>query len=178
MDTNLIWNTYIEMGEKAFKHGQYDVAESMLRAAIKEAPTLKKGPIPLPQVLENLAEIFCKQKRYLKCERQFKRTLSLYMRDGAENNPDVCRILYKMARLYLLQGKYSLADLWFARGLESGRNCTLLDQDTHAKWILELVRLWHSAGETNTAMKAYQEVLMLRIDMNPQAQPIQDDFAP
>lgn len=178
MDTNLIWNTYIEMGEKAFRHGQYEVAESMLRAAIKEAPALKKGPIPLPQVLENLAEIFCKQERYLKCERQFKRTLSLYMKDGADNNPNVCRILYKMARLYLLQGKYSLADLWYARALESSKNCTLLDPDTHGKWILELVRLWHDAGETNSAMKAYQEVLMLRIDMNPQAQPAVNDFTP
>ncbi len=179
MDTNLIWNTYIEMGEKAFQHGQYEVAESMLRAAIKEAPTLRKGPIPLPQVLENLAEVFCMQQRYLKCERQFKRTLSLYMKDGTENNPNVCRILYKMARLYLLQGKFSLAELWYARALESSKSCNSLDTDMHGKWILELVRLWHSAGETESAMKAYQEVLMMRIDMSPISQQNEtSNFAP
>ncbi len=179
MDTNMIWNTYIDMGEKAFQHGQYDIAESMLRAAIKEAPALKAGPIPLPQVLENLAEIFCKQGRYLKCERQFKRTLSLYMREGAENNPNVCRVLYKMARLYLLQEKFSLAELWYARALESGKSCDLLDPDTHGKWILELVRLWHNLGQADLAMKAYQEVLMLRIDMSPRSDQLEiTEFAP
>lgn len=167
MDTNVIWDTYIQMGEKAFRHGQYEVAETMLRAAIKEAPALRKEQIPLPQLLENLAEIFCKQERFLKCERQFKRTLALYMREGADNNPNVCRVLYKMARLYLIQGKFSLGELWYTRALESSKKCDALDPDMHGKWILELVKLWHNAGETTAAMNAYQEVLMLRIDMTP-----------
>src|SRR5262245_59984914 len=127
MDTNAIWNTYIELGEKAYHHGQYDVAESMLRAAIKEAPKLRKEKIPLATVLENLAEVFCQQKRYSKCERQFKRTLSLYLRENKNENPDVCRILYKMAYLYLLQKKFSLTDLWFRRALNATKRCGAID---------------------------------------------------
>lgn len=167
MDTNAIWNTYIELGEKAYHHGQYDVAESMLRAAIKEAPKLRKERIPLATVLENLAEVFCQQKRYAKCERQFKRTLDLYIREGKEDNPSVCRVLYKIAHLYLLQEKFSLADLWYERALETSKNCSSLDPQQHAQWILKMVKLWHEYGMHDVALKAYQEVLMQRLDMTP-----------
>ncbi|HEY9787288.1 MAG TPA: tetratricopeptide repeat protein [Candidatus Obscuribacterales bacterium] len=167
MDTNAIWKTYIELGEKAYRHGQYDIAESMLRAAIKEGPKLRKEPIPLAPVLENLAEIFCQQKRYIKSERQYKRTLELYMREGKEDNPNVCRILYKVAHLHLIQKKLSLAELWYERALEAGKRCKDLDPQQHAQWILKLVKLWHEFGLHDMAFKAYQEVLMLRLDMNP-----------
>ena len=63
MEFGGIWNTYVELSTTAFQNGHYDVAETMLRAAYRQAPKdVDGGFTRMAIVLENLAEVFVKQE--------------------------------------------------------------------------------------------------------------------
>lgn len=170
MDEVSVWKTYIELGETAYHHGQYQIAETMLRAALKESPRTTRDTRSLAAVLENLAEVFFKQERYPKAERLYKRAMAVHEKEAGKNCAGVLRLLYKMANLYAVQRKHSLAERWFRKALDAGPLCQGMDEVQQAQHILRLVQLWHAQGQQELALMAYQEVLALRLNMKPGAE--------
>lgn len=169
MDDLSVWTTYIELGETAFNHGQYQIAETMLRAALKETPRSQKGVGTLGAMLENLAEIFCKQERYAKAERLYKRAIAVQEKECGKNCAAAVRLLYKMAILYAMQKRHSLSERWLRKAMEAGRESRDIDNAQQAQLVLKLVQLWHAQGQQELALRAYQDVLSMRINMKPDA---------
>jgi Tfp pilus assembly protein PilF len=161
MSSSLIWNNYIELGATAFQTGHLEIAETMLRQAAKDGHKLNKGYPAIPTVLENLAVVFCQQERFAKAERVFKRAISMHQNKQG-NNADVCRILYKLAELYMIQGRLSLAERTTEEGLEVARSLPRRDKLMEGAQLIRLANLWNEKGKHDEAIRIYKEVMQLR----------------
>ncbi|HEY9714673.1 MAG TPA: tetratricopeptide repeat protein [Chroococcales cyanobacterium] len=161
---NLLWNNYIDLGSTAYSTGHFEIAETMLRQAAKEAHKLKRGYPAVAIVLENLAVVFFRQERYAKSERVFKRAIAMHESQRTEGRGavDICRIHYKMAELFLLQDKLSLAERSLAEALDLAYALPERDKQMEITHLIRLATLWNERGMHDHAIKAYREVMVLR----------------
>lgn len=166
-----IWNTYVELSTTAFESGHYDVAETMLRAAYRQAPKdVDGGFARMAIVLENLAEVFIKQERYGKAERVYRRALGMYERSRGRGARHAARISFKLAHLCLLSDRLAMFDKWYQKGIDICRatpDLTIEEQATH---MLKLVQFLHTDDKHELAWSIYKEVLAMRQDMRPVSQ--------
>lgn len=169
MEFTGIWNTYIELSTTAYANGHYDVAETMLRAAYKQAPkSVNNGHAQMAVVLENLAEVFVKQNRFDKAERVYRRSLGMHLRNKNEPNRHAARICFKMAQLYLVSDRMAMFSKWYQKALSYAEDSTM-PTDEKAQYMLLLVQILHKQDNHEQAWQIYREVLAMRHDMRPES---------
>ncbi|CAN5534698.1 hypothetical protein BH10CYA1_BH10CYA1_17850 [soil metagenome] len=167
MEFTGIWNTYIELSTTAYESGHYDVAETMLRAAYKQAPkSSDNGHAQMAIVLENLAEVFVKQTRFDKAERVYKRALGMHERNKHDGERHSARVCFKMAHLYLVSDRHAMFEKWYHKAIEFSKNSTM-PMEEKAQYMLTLVQFLHKQDNHDAAWRIYREVLSLRQDMRP-----------
>lgn len=168
MEFGGIWNTYVELSTTAFQNGHYDIAETMLRAAYRQAPKdVDGGFTRMALVLENLAEVFVKQERYGKAERVYRRALGMQERARQRGARSAARICFKLAHLCLLSDRVSMFDKWYQKGKDICRVSTDITHEEQATHMLKLVQYLHKENKREMAWDIYKEVLAMRQDMQP-----------
>jgi len=168
MEFTGIWNTYVELSTTAFENGHFDVAETMLRAAYRQAPKdVDGGFTRMAIVLENLAEVFIKQERYGKAERVYRRALGMHERSRGRGAKNAARISFKLAHLCLLSDRLAMFDKWYQKGIDICRAAHDLTIEEQASHMLKLVQYLHTDGKRELAWSIYKEVLAMRQDMRP-----------
>lgn len=179
MDRKVIWNNYLEVGETAYRCGKYDIAERMLRAAVKTAPQIKDNHGPLSTVLETLADTLAQTHRYAKAELLYKRAIAIQQKHGGKpDNADVCRMLYKISMLHLVQNRFVLGKRWFGKALNRAKRCSQLPHQTHINYLLRIAWLLNQKGRTDDAIRVYNETLPIRKQMKDALAQTRVDFAP
>ncbi|MGH9548031.1 MAG: tetratricopeptide repeat protein [Terriglobales bacterium] len=156
-----VFNTYIELSSTAYHNGHFDVAESMLKAAYKEMPKDQNFK-SLGQVLENLAEVFVAQKRYVKSERLYRRALAMYQQHSRDGQNHAVRIYCRIAHANALQKKFEAAEKWAQKALELA---TLTSE--HGP-IIKLIGCYHEMDEHDRAWEIYRQLLKIRFDASPE----------
>ncbi len=165
-----IFNTYVELSTTAFESGHFDVAETMLRAAYRQAPKdVDKGFTRMAIVLENLAEVFVKQKRYGKAERVYRRALGMNERSRQRGARSAARISFKLAHLCLVTDRFGMFDKWYQKGMDICRAIPDMSIGEQATHMLKLVQCLHNDKQHELAWSIYKEVLAMRQDMHPEA---------
>lgn len=162
MINQFVWDTYIELGANAFSTGNYEVAEAMIRAAVKEARRTEQPYGSVAAAVENLGEVFKNQGRYEKAERLYKRALSMHEGRLGSSSAHSCRILFKMAELSLLREKTSAAERYYERAFKIAEKCSLDDLRHVIDFPLRLAGLWNERGRHQDAVQAYNHVRLLR----------------
>lgn len=168
MEFGGIWNTYVELSTTAFQNGHYDIAETMLRAAYRQAPKDVDGGFSrMALVLENLAEVFVKQERYGKAERVYRRALGMHERARQRGARNAARICFKLAYLCLLSDRISMFDKWYQKAKDICRASADITHEEQATQMLKLVQYLHKENKREMGWEIYKEVLALRQDMQP-----------
>ncbi|RTL41472.1 MAG: tetratricopeptide repeat protein [Candidatus Melainabacteria bacterium] len=168
MEFGGIWNTYVELSTTAFENGHYDVAETMLRAAYRQAPRdMDGGHTRMAIVLENLAEVFVKQKRYGKAERVYRRALGMNERARVRGARNAARICFKLAYLCLLSERLGMFDKWYQKSMEICKVATDIPLEEQATHMLKLVQYLHRQKNHELGWSIYKQVLAMRQDMQP-----------
>jgi tetratricopeptide (TPR) repeat protein len=108
-------------------------------------------------VLENLSLIFIKQGRFARAERVLKRAIS---KDTSPHS--ACRLKYKLAQLYLLQGRYLLAETITGEASALAELCPVRDINMESEQLLRLANLWHHWGADQIALQHYKKVQEIR----------------
>jgi len=168
MEFGGIWNTYVELSTTAFQNGHYDVAETMLRAAYRQAPKDADGSFTrMAIVLENLAEVFVKQERYGKAERVYRRALGMQERARQRGARNAARICFKLAFLCLLNDRISMFEKWYEKAMDICKVTPDIPLEEQATHMLKLVQYLHKENKHEMGWAIYKEVLAMRQDMQP-----------
>ncbi|HMY53287.1 MAG TPA: tetratricopeptide repeat protein, partial [Candidatus Obscuribacter sp.] len=107
--TNKEWEKYFEQGNIAFEQGQYEQAETMLKAALS---TSERGQDELVTAtsLDRLGELYFEMQQYDQAEPLFKRALGIRERLLKPHDDMVVASLNNLSALYFFQGKHDQAE--------------------------------------------------------------------
>ncbi len=160
-----IWETYIELGDNAYRKGYFDIAEKMFMAAIKEAThNLPENPC-LGAILCHFGKFYFEQERLKKAEVFLKRSVDTYDRDKKSYDPGVCQAIELLARVSVSEGRYEQAEKLFKRQFAilkktHGRNDPRLIEP-----IRSLVQLYRTYGKFERADALTARLRKLQLDM-------------
>lgn len=162
MSSCAVWTSYIEIGATAYRSGHDAIADKMVRAAIEETPKKEESFGQLLIALENLGDYLHIDGRHSKAEKLYKRAKSLHLKIKSDDNADVCRILYKLAKLYVVDNRHAIARRAFAQAFLATKKCFVVHIDEHEKYLTELSNLWIERGKKEEAMLVYNELIALQ----------------
>src|ERR1700733_10855448 len=110
-----LWEKCTQDGNAAYKQGNFSEAERLLGQALTESQ--KFGPMHdrVARSLNNLAELYRKQGKYLPAKSMLKRALQIREKSLGANHPDVAKALNNLAGLLQAEGKFSAAEPMFKR---------------------------------------------------------------
>jgi tetratricopeptide (TPR) repeat protein len=112
-----VWETYVELGDNAYRNGFYDLAQKMLTAALIEVDRLETVEEGLAPVLNNLGAVYSEQERYKKAEILHKRALETQERLLGSDDPRLSRTLALLAGALSAQSKFTPAQRYLKRAL-------------------------------------------------------------
>ncbi|MGH9554037.1 MAG: tetratricopeptide repeat protein, partial [Terriglobales bacterium] len=141
-----VWDTYVELGDAAYRNGHADVALMMLKAALKEANHPAEDDDRLCDVLFRMAYVYHQQKRYKKSEVLLKRSLETAEHDIGKSDMDLCPILDLLAESAAAEGRLEKAERYYKRSLAIARRAHGRKDGRTARWLLNLMALYKSFG--------------------------------
>lgn len=101
------WKQLSGAGRTFYEQGYYTDAEKAFLAALKEAERFGPGDARLAASLNNLAELYRAQSRYVEAEPLHKRSLAVREKVLGPEHPDVAQSLNNLALVYHAQGRYT-----------------------------------------------------------------------
>ena len=111
------WREHIAAGAKAHWEGRYCDAVNSFQAAVKEAEAFGPQDPRLATSLNNLAELYRLQGKFVDAEPLYKRSLAIREKALGPEHPRVAGSLNNLAGLYYQQGKYNEAEPLYKRSL-------------------------------------------------------------
>ena len=109
------WEKSNAAGEEAYRQARYAEAEQHFTAALKEAENFGEQDPRFALSLNNLAELYRVQGKYVEAEPLFKRSLAIREKVLGPEHPDVAASFNNLASLYQAQGNYAQAEPLFQR---------------------------------------------------------------
>lgn len=161
MDESNNWKQYLFKGALAYHKQEFRLAQPLLRQSPEEKldHSVTSSKETLPVVLENLALVLLDQGKFGRAESVLKRALSL-----VKNRQSACRLTYKLAQLYLLQGKFSLAERFTAGAITLGEACPIRNPEMEALQLTKLAKIWNSWGQHQSAIETFYTAQEMRRD--------------
>ena len=111
------WENNNAAGLKAFQQGHYAEAEKLYLAALKNAEVFGPQDPRTADTLNNLAELYNDQGKYVEAEPLYKSALAIREKALGPEHPSVAKSLNNLAVLYDIQGKYAEAEPRYKRAL-------------------------------------------------------------
>ena len=111
------WQKYNDAGVMAQEQARYAEAEELYLAALKEAESFGEQDTRLATSLNNLAELYRLQGKYIEAEPLHQRSLAIMEKALGPEHPDVAVSLNNLGLLYKAQGKYAEAEPLYQRAL-------------------------------------------------------------
>lgn len=113
------WDTYVNVGERAFEDGNFVEAEEMLGQAVTEAETFGEADPRLSRSLTSLGKTYLDLSWYEKAEALFSRSLSLREKISGAKSQEVAEVQNCMGMLKQQQQLYGQAQQLFQKALET-----------------------------------------------------------
>lgn len=111
------WEKASAKASEAFQQGKYDEAETLWKAALKDAESFPPDDPRLVVSLKSLADLYDDQKKLTEAEPLYQRLLAIEEKVQGSDHPDVATTLYRLAKLYHAQGKMTEAEPLYQRAL-------------------------------------------------------------
>lgn len=146
----------LDQGETAFVSGDYSRAEYLLRDAIERKDLSLSYP-QLSLVLENLAMVFIKQRRFVRAERVLKRA-----RSTAGSSTALCRVVYKMSELMIMMGRLDRAEKFQLEAERIAEESVVRDFQTEMAILIRIADMWDRIGCSEHAADTFSKAKRLR----------------
>lgn len=166
MNSCMVWSTYLELGAQAYKTGHSEIADMMLKAALQELPSQQDKLDEALYALENIADQLVVQKSYVKAEKLYKRLKSLVGKKHPPDSSHICRLLYKLAELYILDNRFAVAKRAFAHAYLLTKKSNSVKPSEHVEYLSRLTDRWNERARTEEASRVYNELLAIRATAN------------
>ena len=111
------WGKASAKASEALQQGKYDEAETLWKAALKDAESFPPDDPRLVVSLKSLADLYNDQKKFTEAEPLYQRLLAIEEKIQGSDHPDVATTLYRLAKLYHAQGKSTEAEPLYQRAL-------------------------------------------------------------
>lgn len=111
------WDTFVNVGERAFDDGNFIEAEEMLGQALTEAESFGEADPRLTRSMTSLGKTYLDLSWYEKAEPLFSRALALRSKVQGANSPEVAEIDNCLGMLKQQQSLYGQAEEFFKKAL-------------------------------------------------------------
>ena len=111
------WDQASAKASEAFQQGKFGEAETLWKAALKDAENFPPDDPRLVVSLKSLADLDNDQKKFTEAEPLYQRLLAIEEKIQGADHPDVATTLYRLAKLYHAQGKTTEAEPLYQRAL-------------------------------------------------------------
>ncbi|HEY9788552.1 MAG TPA: hypothetical protein V6D17_24395 [Candidatus Obscuribacterales bacterium] len=157
MITNGVWSAYVELGATAYKNGHLDVAEMMLKAAMREKHGRQSDLEGVVITIEALADQFAMLGQYAKAEKLYKRARTYYLRKQ-KSDEHACRLLYKLTEVFISSDRFAMARRTFAQAYLLAKKTRDVSLEEHKQYLSKVLRLWKRKGRVIEAMSVHAEL--------------------
>ena len=158
---DVLWTTYSNLGQKAYKAGHYAEAEKLFLAALKVAVESGAQDAPLATSLNDLALLYDAQAKYDQAEPLFKRLLAISEKVLGAEHPAVATSLNNLAGLYDDQAKYDQAEPLHKRSLAIREKALGADHPDVANSLNDLAKLYYAQAKYDQAEPLYKRSLAI-----------------
>lgn len=117
LPTDTPWDTYANVGERAFDSGDFIEAEEMLAQAVTEAEAFGEADPRLSRSLTSLGKTYLDLSWYEKAEPLFSRSLALREKVAGPKSPEVAEVDNCLGMLKQQQTLYPQAEQFFQKAL-------------------------------------------------------------
>jgi tetratricopeptide (TPR) repeat protein len=163
--SDAIWETYIELGDNAYRKGFFDMAEKMFLAAIKEASHRLPEPACLGTILCHFGKFYFDQDRHKKAEVFLKRSIDTFDRDKKSYDPCACDAIELLARVSVTEGRYDQAEKLFKRQFAIVKKIYGRHDPRLIEPIRSLIQLYRTYGKFERADALALRLRKLQLDM-------------
>lgn len=111
------WETHNEKGVSAFRESHYAEAEKHFIEAVALAKMLPPSDPRLYFSLNQLAEIYRFQSKFVEAEQMLQQILEIYENQFGAQHPNVALTLNNLAANYRVRGKYEESETFLKRAL-------------------------------------------------------------
>ncbi len=111
------WDTYVNVGERAFENGDFIEAEEMLGEALTEAEAFGEADPRLSRSITSLGKTYLDLSWYERAEPLFSRALTLRQKVAGADSPEVAEVDNCMGMLKQQQQLYGQAEQFFQKAL-------------------------------------------------------------
>jgi tetratricopeptide (TPR) repeat protein len=145
------------------ERAEYGQAEPLYRRALAVREKLEGPEHPkTAQILNNLADLYRKQRRDAEAEPLQQRSLAIWEKTMGPNHPDTANSLNNLASLYDAQGRHKEAEPLFRRALEILENATPEPEPSGlARTLNNLGGLYYAQGRYKEAEPLLQRALAI-----------------
>lgn len=168
-----VWEVYINVGDNAFKHGDFDLAEKMFQAAWQESKLLENGDSDIGNAVSNLAQVYQRQQRYTKVEILFERLIAVYSRIFGKQDPRLCPPMNRLAEAFVTQKKFKEAERLYKRCVIICENSPSAASNELVPALLNLAYFYMNRGRTDKARDIFKRVHELKGDIKSPLQSFQ-----
>jgi len=155
----------MNLGEQAYKAGEYAKAEKLFESALKEAEGFGPNDRRLATSLNNLALLHKARGKYDQAEPLYKRALAIWEKCLGPDHPDVGASLSNLAGLYTAQAKYDQAEPLYKRSLAIKERAVGPDYPSVATSLNNLGGLYKTQGKHDQAEPLYKRSLAINKEL-------------
>ncbi len=101
----LDWNGYTQAGKLALESKNYDKAELSFKKALVLASTQNKASLEVAMSLDNLAQLYQRQGRYLEADPMYRKAIELYQKRLGREHKLVGQAIKNLSALYDSRGQ-------------------------------------------------------------------------
>jgi tetratricopeptide (TPR) repeat protein len=148
-----VLDAFVAMGADALESGQYQIAETMYRAALRETSSGLPSDPRFVTVFGNLAILCKRQKRYRKAEDLFKKAIKVSYKILGPQNETLGNLLCQLADLCTIQARYLHAERLYKRALAIFENSPAGKSDQLFQICDRLCFIAYARGKRAEAIK-------------------------
>lgn len=150
-----------ELGIMSFGLAKYAEAETFIQRALKIVQTVNSTHPNLPEIMNDLAAVYRKQKNYAMAEPLFHQALQQHEQYFGQLNPLTGGHLYNLASFYLDLGRYSEAEAYYLRALTSWERAVGVEDIDYAYGLRGLANLYAAQNNYSLAEPLYLQALTI-----------------
>ncbi len=159
---DLSWEHYAGAAKQAFKKGDYEKAEKLLKASLNKTKKFEKTDYRITITYSNLGLINQIQKKYSRAQTYYTKSLNIKRQTLKPNDPSIAREINNLATVMVAQGKYSEAEELIKEALSINEKASGKDDLTVATNLGNLATIYAMQGDYPKAEKLYLRALQIR----------------
>lgn len=165
-----VWNQYIDLANRAYESGQFDVGNKMLRAASRECACDEEMCITLAETFERLADGRAQSKDFVHSERLLKKAIALHERiNNSESEGSVSRLLFLLAERSAESNKHEVALRYFGKAIIVSKRMSGFSVQRQTDLTCRLCQLWTEKNRHNEALIVLNYLDRISVSLSPVA---------